>query len=156
MDQCINGHILWFYHVVHHIEAAVLLATPNHIIEPGDISSRSGTHRTFRLIRIPQLIKVLLTVRQFRKSCLAPVFYKHVWLSKILTNGKRCYIFNVICHWLEFWSNRDKNAESRRNFNSVHKYIHRPQKVYERFCLPRIRPLRCDYFNKSLSENPCM
>ena len=26
-------------------------------------------------------------------------------------------------------------------------YIHRPQKVYERFCLPRIRPLRCDYFN---------
>ena len=34
--------------------------------------------------------------------------------------------------------------------------IHRPQKVYERFCLPRIRPLRCDYFNKSLSENPYM
>ena len=31
--------------------------------------------------------------------------------------------------------------------------IHRPQKVYERFCLPRIWPLRCDYFNKSLSEN---
>ena len=26
-------------------------------------------------------------------------------------------------------------------------HIHRPQKVYERFCLPRIRPLRCDYFN---------
>ena len=34
--------------------------------------------------------------------------------------------------------------------------IHRPQKVYERFRLPPVRPLRCDYFNKSLSENPCM
>ena len=34
--------------------------------------------------------------------------------------------------------------------------VHRPKKVYERFCLPRIRPLRCDFFNKSLSENPCM
>ena len=32
------------------------------------------------------------------------------------------------------------------------KHIHRPQKVYERFCLPWIRPLRYDYFNKSLSE----
>ena len=27
-----------------------------------------------------------------------------------------------------------------------------PQKVYERFCLPRIRHLRCDYFNRSLSK----
>ena len=34
--------------------------------------------------------------------------------------------------------------------------VHRQQKVYERFCLPRIRPLRWDYFNTSLSENPCM
>ena len=34
--------------------------------------------------------------------------------------------------------------------------VHHPQKVYERFWLPRIRPLRCDYFNKSQSENPCI
>ena len=33
---------------------------------------------------------------------------------------------------------------------------HHPQTVYERFCLPRIWSLRCDYVNGSLSKNPCM
>ena len=31
--------------------------------------------------------------------------------------------------------------------------IHRSQKVYERFCLPRIRPLRCDHSNGPLSKS---
>ena len=34
--------------------------------------------------------------------------------------------------------------------------IHHPQKVYEQFGLPQIRTLRCNYFNRSLSENPCI
>ena len=34
--------------------------------------------------------------------------------------------------------------------------IHRPQTVYQVFWLPWIRPFRYDYFNRSLSENPCI
>ena len=71
------------------------------------------------------------TALEIMQSCTKPLICCTGWPHLVLT-------------WVFLSSNKEP---------SVH--VHRLQKVYERFCLRRIRPLWCDYFNRSLSENPC-
>ena len=116
----------------------------------GTVMGQNVKHDTDFPMYFYQIRRFDITAFAYKAPKVQEVLRITLWTPPFVCKDYDLYIKQISERSRQYSGRVGPECETRYRF----RYVHRPQKVYEQFGALRIRPLQCNYFNSSLSENP--